>query len=86
MASPRDNPVPRELRGHQDAVDAMPHRTVSSEYGARRPRQAKLKAVMDKLERLEEFNEANDKKMQLQRDVEECAARLEGEEAQGGRR
>ena len=40
--------------------------------------QAKLKAVMDKLERLEkEFNEANDKKMQLQRDVEECAARLE---------
>jgi hypothetical protein len=33
---------------------------------------------MDKLERLEkEFNEANDKKMQLQRDVEECAARLE---------
>ena len=40
--------------------------------------QAKLKAVMDKLERLEkEFNEANDKKLQLQRDVEECAARLE---------
>ena len=40
--------------------------------------QAKLKAVMDKLERLEkEFNEANDKKTQLQRDVEECAARLE---------
>jgi dynein heavy chain len=33
---------------------------------------------MDKLERLEkEFNEANDKKLQLQRDVEECAARLE---------
>ena len=33
---------------------------------------------MDKLERLEkEFNEANDKKIQLQRDVEECAARLE---------
>ena len=41
-------------------------------------RQAKLKAVMDKLERLEkEFNEANDKKLQFQRDVEECAARLE---------
>ena len=33
---------------------------------------------MDKLERLEkEFNEANDKKTQLQRDVAECAARLE---------
>ncbi len=33
---------------------------------------------MDKLERLEkEFNEANEKKLQLQRDVEECAARLE---------